>query len=70
MAYAEWELPNKWKRKVSVKFFEYSSSREYLLQPEIVEYNKDFKTKPGFDLFLGSNTMNCPRLSDKGNNTR
>ncbi len=43
--------------KVRVKFFEYSASREYLLQPDIVEYDKDVMTKPGFDLILGSNTM-------------
>ncbi len=57
MAYVKWELPNKWKGKVRVKFFEYSASREYLLQPDIVEYDKDVMTKPGFDVILGSNTM-------------
>ena len=43
--------------KVRVKFFEYSASQEYTLQPDVVEYNKDTMAKPGFDLILGSNTM-------------
>ena len=43
--------------KIRVKFFEYSNSKEYLLQPDIVEYKEDDTTKPGFDLILGSNTL-------------
>ena len=43
--------------KIRVKFFEYSNSKEYLLQPDIVEYKEDDMTKPGFDLILGSNTL-------------
>ena len=39
-----------------VKFFDYSISREYFIQPDVVEY-KDPMDKPGFDLILGSNTM-------------
>ena len=42
--------------KLRVKFFEYSTSREYFIQPDVVEY-KDPIDKPGFDLILGSNTM-------------
>ena len=42
--------------KLRVKFFEYSTSREYFIQPDVVEY-KDPVDKPGFDLILGSNTM-------------
>eukprot|EP00804_Cyclotella_cryptica_P017417 CCRYP_016643-RA/>CCRYP_016643-RA protein AED:0.05 eAED:0.05 QI:1387/-1/1/1/-1/1/1/282/1119 len=43
--------------KIRVKFFEYSNSKEYLLQPDIVEYKEADMTKPGFDLILGSNTL-------------
>ncbi len=57
MVYIKWDLPNKWKGKVRVKIFEYSASREYLLQPDVVEYDKDVMTKPGFDLILCSNTL-------------
>ncbi len=42
--------------KLRVKFFEYSTSREYFIQPDVVEYN-DPMDKPGFDLILGSNMM-------------
>ena len=42
--------------KLRIKFFEYSTSREYFIQPDVVEY-KDLVEKPGFDLILGSNTM-------------
>jgi len=42
--------------KLRIKFFEYSTSREYFIQPDVVEY-KDPIDKPGFDLILGSNTM-------------
>ncbi len=47
--------------KLRVKFFEYSTSSEYFIQPDVVEY----KTidKPGFDLILGSNTMKELRMS-------
>ena len=39
-----------------VKFFDYSTRREYFIQPDVVEY-KDSVDKSGFDLILGSNTM-------------
>ena len=41
--------------KLRAKFFEYSTSREYFIQPDVVEY-KDLIDKQGFDLILGSNT--------------
>ncbi len=40
-----------------MKFFDYSNSREYFLQPDIVEYKENSLTKPGLDLILGSNTL-------------
>ena len=56
MAYFNWELQTNGRAKLRVKFFEYSISREYFIQPDVVEY-KDPIDKPGFDLILGSNTM-------------
>ncbi len=52
--------------KFRLKFFEYSASREYTIQPDIVEYDENHMTKPGFDLIHGCNSM--PRLLDKRNN--
>ena len=46
----------KGRAKLRVKIFEYSTSREYSIQPDVVEY-KDPMDKPGFDLILPSNTM-------------
>ena len=43
--------------KIRLKFFEYSASREYTVQPDIVEYDENHMTEPGFDLILGCNTM-------------
>ena len=36
---------------------ESSDSREYTIQPDIVEYDENHMTEPGFDLILGCNTM-------------
>ena len=45
------------KRKVEIKlnFFEYSDSKRYLAEPDIVEYEKIIK--PQYDLILGVKTM-------------
>ena len=43
--------------KLKLKFFEYSASREYTIQPDIVEYDINHMNEPGFDLILGCNTM-------------
>jgi hypothetical protein len=43
--------------KLRLKFFEYSASREYTIQPDIVEYDINHMNEPGFDLILGCNTM-------------
>ena len=43
--------------KVRIKFLDYSASREYLVQPDIVEYDGKTMSKPGFDLILGTNTL-------------
>ncbi len=41
---------------IKVKFFNYLASKEYFIQPDVMEY-KNPMDKPGFDLILGSNTM-------------
>ena len=43
--------------KLRLKFFEYSASNEYTIQPDVVEYDKNHTIKSGFDLILGCNTM-------------
>ena len=43
--------------KVRSKFFEYSANKEYLVQPDIVEYDWDTMTESGFDLILSTNTV-------------
>ena len=41
----------------SVKFLDYSASREYLVQPNVVEYDGTMISKPGFDLILSTYTV-------------
>ena len=43
--------------KLRIKFLDYSASREYLVQPDIVEYDGTTMSKPGFDLILGTNAL-------------
>jgi hypothetical protein len=43
--------------KIRIKFFKYSASREYMLQPDAVEYDENTMTKPGLDQVLGPNTL-------------
>ena len=40
-----------------MKIFEYSNSKEVLVTPDIVEYDKNKMTKPVYDLILGCQTM-------------
>ncbi len=58
------QVPNSWhtsngsfltkgRSKVSLKFFEYSNSKEFLVTPDAVEYEKNIMTKPVYDLILG-----------------
>ena len=62
------QVPNSWhtsngsfltkgRSKVTLKFFEYSNSREYTVTPNIVECDKRKMTKPVYDLILGCKTM-------------
>ena len=43
--------------KLRMKVREYSASREYLVQPDIVEYDGTTTRQPGFDLIPGTNTL-------------
>jgi hypothetical protein len=45
----------KHKAEIELNFFEYSNSKRYLAEPDIVEYNKN--NKPQYDLILGVKTM-------------
>jgi hypothetical protein len=42
---------------LGIKFLDYSASREYLVHPDIVEYDGHSVSQPGFDLILGTNTL-------------
>ncbi len=44
----------KCKAEIELNFFEYSDSKRYLVEPDIVEYNKN--NKPQYDLILGVKT--------------
>ncbi len=45
----------KHKAEIELNFFEYSNSKRYLAEPDIVEY--DSNNKPQYDLILGVKTM-------------
>jgi len=66
--YLNRQVPNSWhisngnflskgRSKVSLKFFEYSNSTEFLVTPDVAEYDKKKMTKPVNDLILGCRTM-------------
>ena len=61
------QVPNSWHKlngifltkgssEVCLKFFEYSNSKEYLVTPDVVEYDKKKMTKLMYDLILGCKT--------------
>jgi hypothetical protein len=43
------------KAEIKLNFFEYSDSKRYLTEPDIVEYDKS--NRPQYDLILGVKTM-------------
>ena len=43
--------------EVNLIFFEYSYSKEYLVTPDVVEYDKKKMTEPVNGLLLGCKTM-------------
>ncbi len=66
LPYSKWLVPQSWntsngifqtKRnaRVELNFFNYSDSKWYYSEPDVVEYRKD--SKPQYDLILGNETM-------------
>ncbi len=47
----------KGRSKVSLKFFEYSNSKECLVTEGVVKYDKNKMTKPVCDLIIGCKAM-------------
>jgi hypothetical protein len=43
--------------KLRNKFLDYSIIREYLVQPDIIEYDGFSMCQPGFDLILGTKIL-------------
>jgi hypothetical protein len=43
------------KARIELNFFEFSHSKRYYSEPDVVEYDKG--SKPQFDLILGTETM-------------
>ncbi len=67
LPYSKWLVPQLWntlngifqtkcKAWVELNFFEYFDSKRFYTEPNVVEYDKD--SKPQYDLFLGTETMN------------
>ncbi len=55
-----WNTPNgifqTWRKaQPELNFFEYSDSKRFYMEPDVVEYNKD--SKPQYGLILGTETM-------------
>jgi hypothetical protein len=50
-----WIFQTKRKARVELNFFDYSDSKPYYSEPDVVEYKKD--SKPQYDLILGNETM-------------
>ena len=58
MAYIERILPYyNGRSEAGLKFFEYSNNTEFLVAPDVVDYDKKNMTKPMYDLILGCRTM-------------
>ncbi len=67
LPYSKWLIPQSWntsngifqtkrKARVELNFFEYSDSKRYYLEPDVVEYEKGIS--PQYDPILGTETMN------------
>jgi hypothetical protein len=52
-----WTLQTKGRGKLRITFLNKSASREYLIQPDIVEYDRKTMIQPEFDLIQGTNTV-------------
>jgi hypothetical protein len=66
LPYSKWLVPQLWntlngifqakhKTRVELNFFEYSDSKRYYSEPDVVEYEKG--SRPQYDLILGTETM-------------
>jgi hypothetical protein len=49
-------IHTKGRGKLLIKFFEYSNSKEFLMEPDVFKYDQT-KGKPVFDLIIGCNLM-------------
>ena len=56
MATSNGVFQTKGRGKFRLKFFEYSNNKEILIEPNVVEYEKD-EMKPKFDLIIGIKTL-------------
>ncbi len=56
MVYIKWGLPRIREMQAPHKFFEYSNSKEFLVEPDVFEYDQKMG-KPVFDLIIGCNSM-------------
>ena len=52
MAHIKWEFLTNGRGQLRLKFFEYSASREYTIQPDIVEYDTNHMSNQGLISFL------------------
>ena len=57
LVYVTWDLPNKRKRQCCHQFLLVFYNKGYFVQPDIVKYDGNKITKPGFDLIFGTNTL-------------
>jgi hypothetical protein len=46
---------SKGKARIELNFFEYSDSKKFYSEPDVVEYNRG--SKPQYDLIIGTETM-------------
>ena len=56
MAYVKWSIQTKGRGKLPIRFFEYSNSKEFLVELYVFEYDQKM-SKPVFDLIIGCNSM-------------
>ena len=62
MAYVKWVLHTKGRGKVTLKFVEYSNSKEYTVKSDVVEYDGKKMAKQSFDLILSVKTLRELRI--------
>ncbi len=55
MEYFKWDVSDQTKNEIELNFFEYSNSKRYLAELDIVEYDKN--NRPQYDFIFGVKTM-------------